>query len=160
MLGRAEDDDRVALLDEAGELLLLLDHPGAGAVDDLEAAGLGALHDVRPDTVRADDHGRTVVDVVERLDGLDAEVLQVPDHALVVDDLAEGMRGLAGGRRLLGLVDRLAHAITEPGPLRDADLLDGTHVPIIPRAPVRPRWRGSSRSGRADVPGAARRCAA
>ena len=36
--GRAEQDDRVALLDELGELALLLDDPGAGAVDDLEAA--------------------------------------------------------------------------------------------------------------------------
>ena len=38
MLGRAEQDDRVALLDEPDELALLLDDPGAGAVDDLEAA--------------------------------------------------------------------------------------------------------------------------
>ena len=88
---------------------------------------LGALHDVRPDAVGADDDRRAVVDVVERLDGLDAELLEVADDALVVDDLAEGMRGLAGGRGLLGLVDRLAHAVTEAGPLRDADFLDRSH---------------------------------
>ena len=72
VLRRAEQDDRVALLDELDELLLLLDHPGAGAVDDLEAARLGALHDVRPDAVGADDDRGAVVDVVERVDGLDA----------------------------------------------------------------------------------------
>ena len=38
VLGRAEQDDRVALLDELAQLALLLDDPGAGAVDDLEAA--------------------------------------------------------------------------------------------------------------------------
>ena len=110
------------------ELALLLDDPGAGAVDDLEAALLGALHDVGPDAVGADDDRRAVVDVVERLDGLDAEVLEVADDALVVDDLAEGMRRLAGGRRLLGLVDRLANAVAEAGALRDADFLDGSHA--------------------------------
>ena len=73
MLGRAEEHDRVALLDELGELALLLDDPGAGAVDDLEAARLGALHDVRADAVGADDDRRAVVDVVERVDGLDAQ---------------------------------------------------------------------------------------
>ena len=76
----------------------------------------------------ADDDRRAVVDVVERLDGLDAEVLEVADDALVVDDLAEGVRRLAGGRRLLGLVDRLANAVAEAGALRDADLLDGSHA--------------------------------
>ena len=45
--GRAEQDDRVAVLDELDQLALLLDDPRAGAVDDLEAALLGALHDVR-----------------------------------------------------------------------------------------------------------------
>ena len=121
----------------AGELALLLDHPGAGAVDDLEAALLGAFHDVRTDAVGADDDRRAVVDVVERLDGLDAEGLEVADDALVVDDLAEGMRRLAGGRRLLGLVDRLANAVAEAGALRDADFLDRSHVPIIARGPRR-----------------------
>ena len=62
------------------------------------------------------------------LDRLDAQVLEVADDALVVDDLAEGMRRLAGGRRLLRLVDRLANAVAEPGALRDADFLDGSHA--------------------------------
>ena len=66
VLRRAEQDDGVALLDELAQLALLLDDPGAGAVDDLEAALLGALHDVRADAVGADDDGRAVVDVVER----------------------------------------------------------------------------------------------
>ena len=74
VLRRAEQDDRVALLDEPGQLAVLLDDPRAGAVDDLEAALLGALHDVRADAVGADDDGRAVVDVVERLDRLDAQV--------------------------------------------------------------------------------------
>ena len=38
VLGGPEQDDRVALLDETGQLAMLLDHPGAGPVDDLEAA--------------------------------------------------------------------------------------------------------------------------
>ena len=89
---------------------------------------LGAVHDVRPDAVGADDDRGAVVDVVERFDRPDAEVLEVAHDALVVDDLAEGMRRLAGGRRLLGLVDRLADAVAEPGALRDADFLDGSHA--------------------------------
>ena len=134
-LGVPEQDDRVAVLDELDQLALLLDDPRAGAVDDLEAALLGAFHDVRPDAVGADDDGRAVIDVVERFDGLDAEVLEVADDALVVDDLAEGMRRLAGGRRLLRLVDRLANAVAEAGALRDADFLDRSHGPIIARGP-------------------------
>ena len=128
MLGRAQQDDRVALLDEAGQLAVLLDDPRARAVDDLETARLGALHHVGPDAVGADDDRRTVIDVVERLDRLDAEVLEVAHDALVVDDLAEGMRRLAGRGRFLGLVDRLPDAIAEPGALRDADFFDGSHV--------------------------------
>ena len=149
VLGRAEQDDRVAVLDELDQLALLLDDPRAGAVDDLEAALLGAFHDVRPDAVGADDDGRAVVDVVERFDRLDAEILEVADDALVVDDLAEGMRRLAGGRGFLGLVDRLAHAVAEAGALRDADFLDRSHGSIIARGPSRPclRDRGSRRRG-------------
>ena len=97
----------------------------------------GALHDVRPDAVGADDDRGAVIDVVECLDRLDAEILQVADDALVVDDLAEGMRRLAGRRGLLGLVDRFSYAITEPGALRDPDFLDHSHVSIIARGPFR-----------------------
>ena len=42
-LGVPEQDDRVAILDELDQLALLLDDPRAGAVDDLEAALLGAM---------------------------------------------------------------------------------------------------------------------
>src|SRR4029453_10121005 len=90
--------------------------PCAGAVDDFEAALVGALHDVRPNAVGPDHDRGAVVDVVQRVAGLDAEPPEVGDHALVVDDLAERVRQLAGGRRLLGLVDRLADAIAEAGP--------------------------------------------
>ena len=163
VLGRAEQDDRVALLDELGQLALLLDDPGAGAVDDLEAALLGALHDVRPDAVGADDDGRAVVDVVERLDRLDAEVLEVADDALVVDDLAEGMRRLAGRRRFLRLVDRLANAVAEAGALRDADFFDRSHGSIIARGPsTRPARLGRDGSRRrrpAGTAAAGPRCA-
>ena len=145
--GRAEQDDGVAVLDEPDELALLLDDPGAGAVDDLEAALLGALHDVRADAVGADDDGGAVVDVVERFDRLDAEILEVADDALVVDDLAEGMRRLAGGRRLLRLVDRLANAVAEAGALRDADFLDHAHGPIIARGPFGPARQTSVAAG-------------
>ena len=160
VLGRAEEHDRVPLLDQLDELAMLLDDPGAGAVDDLETARLGPLHHVRADAVGADDHRRTVVDVVECLDGLDAQLLEVADDPLVVDDLPEGMRGLSGGRRLLGLVDRLAHPVTEAGPLRDADLLDRSHDPIIPRGPVRARSGPPWRSGHAATRATARRCGA
>ena len=123
VFGRAHQDDRVAVLDELLELLLLLDDPGAGAVDDLEAARVGAGHDVRADAVGADDDGRAMIDVVERFDRPDAEVLEIADDTLVVDDLSEGVRRLPGGRGFLRLVDRLANAIAEAGALRDADFL-------------------------------------
>ena len=127
---------------------------------------VGALHHVGPDAVGADHDGRAVIDVVERLDGLDAQPLEVADHALVVDDLAEGVRRLAGGRRLLGLVDRLADAVAEAGPLRDPDLRRfpyGSSIAGAPSGPgreppraVRLRRRRSARRGR----GGARRSAA
>ena len=139
----AEQDDRVALVDELQELPLLLDDPGAGAVDDLEAALVRPLHDVRSDAVRADDDRRAVIDVVEGLDRPDAHRLEVRDDALVVDDLAQGVRQLAGGRRLLGLVDRLANAVAEPGALRDPDRFDGSHLTIKyrMRSPIDPLAR-------------------
>src|SRR5437764_1235092 len=83
-------------------LTLLLDHPCAGAVDDLEPALLGALEDLGLDAVGANDDSGSVVDVVERLDAADAEVEQVLDDALVVHDLPEGVRGLARRGGLLG----------------------------------------------------------
>ena len=58
MVGGAQEDDGVPLLDQAGDLPVLLDDPGAGAVDDVEAALLGCLHDLRGDAMGADDHGR------------------------------------------------------------------------------------------------------
>ena len=77
--------------------------------------------------MRADDDGGAAVDVVERIDGLDALRLELGDHALVVHDLAQRMRLLAlcGGQARV--VDRLAHAVAEAGPPRDADLFDGSH---------------------------------
>ena len=139
MLRRPQEHDRVAVLDELHDLLLLLDHPGAGAVDNLEAALVRPLHDVRSNAMRADDDRRATVHVVEGVDGLDPERLQVADHALVVHDLAERVRYLAGGTRLLGLVDCLAHAVAEPGSLGDPDLRNGpagfVHIASsIPRA--------------------------
>src|SRR5207249_10143407 len=75
----------------------------------------------------ADDDGRPMIDVVERLHGPDAERLEIGDDALVVDDLAEGVRRLAGRGRLLGHVDRLADTVAEAGPVGDADLSNGAH---------------------------------
>ena len=100
MLRRPEQHDGVAILDELDELALLLDDPGTRAVDDLEAALLGALHHVRADAVGADDDGGAVIDLVERIHGPDAEVLEVADDALVVDDLAQGVRRPCPRRRL------------------------------------------------------------
>src|SRR4029078_13069166 len=85
------------------------------------------------------------------LDRLDAERLEVADDPLVVDDLAEGMRRLAGWRGFLGLVDGLADAIADPGALRDANVLDGSHVAsIIAWAPFEPPRSAGRRRGRAD----------
>ena len=155
VLGRPEQDDRVALLDEAAQFALLLDDPGAGPVDDLESALVGALEDVRANAVGPDDDRRAVVHIVELLDGLDTEDLQFADDTLVVDDLSEGMGGLAGGRGLLGLVDRFADAVTEPRPPGDADVLDRIHAPIIARG----LRRGRSPHRRLAAPAAAgRRC--
>ena len=124
----AEEHDGVTLLDEAAELSLFLDDPGARPVDDLEAALGGTLHDLGPDTVGTDDHRGPVIDIVERIHGSNAERLQVPDDAFVVHDLAEGVRRLARGTRLLGLVDGLAYAIAKAGALRDSDIGNGSHT--------------------------------
>ena len=84
-----------------------------------------------------------MIDVIERVDGPDAEVLELRNDTLVVHDLAERVRELAGGRCLLGLVDRLANAVTEAGPLRDADFPNGTHVgSSISWWPAEPGWGG------------------
>jgi hypothetical protein len=163
VLGRSQDDDRVALVQEPHQLLLLLDHPGAGAIDDFETTGFGTRHDIRPNAVCPDDDRGTVVDVIERFDRLDAEVLEIADDPLVVDDLPEGMRRLAGGRGLLGLVDRLAHSVTKAGPLRDADLPGPfPYKGIIPRAsvPTPSTSLEPCHIARVAVPGPVRRCAA
>ena len=97
--------------------------------------------------MRADHDRCAVIDVVERIDGLDAEPLEIGDDALVVDDLPERVRRLAGRGRLLGHVDGLAHAIAETRPLGDPDLFDGSHVDsIIPWGPVCPDSARSQRS--------------
>ena len=155
VVGRAEEDDGVALVDELHQLTLFGDDPRARAVDDLEAALFGALEHVRPDSVGPDDDSGAVVDIIERVDGLDAEVTKLAYDAIVVDHLAQRVRGLAGRGRLLGLVDRLANAIAEARAVGDADLLDGSHASIIARGPV-PTLR-RRRAGRAAT---APRCAA
>ena len=84
--------------------------------------------------------------------------LEVADHALVVDDLAEGVGRLPAGGGLLGLVDRLAHAVAEAGALGDPDVSNGSHPfdyrtgssddpsgggsASAPGAPYAPRWAG------------------
>jgi hypothetical protein len=144
VLRGAEQDDGVALLDEAGQLAVLLDDPRAGAVDDLEALRVRSLHDVRTHAVSADDDRRPFIDRIQRIHGPDAEALEVVDDALVVHDLAERVRALAGSRRFLGLVDRLANAVAEPGALRDADVVNGSHVNgSIARGTVRPPQSGA-----------------
>src|SRR3954469_11133140 len=127
MLRRPEEDDRVTLVDELPQLALLLDDPGAGPVDDLETALASALHHVRPDAVGPDHDRRPTIHVVERLDRLDAEVLEVANDTLVVDDLAERVGRLAGGGRLLRFVDRLPHAVAEARARGDVEGFDGSH---------------------------------
>src|SRR5829696_3761935 len=127
MVRGAEQDDRVALVDELDELAVLLDHPGARAVDDLEPARVRTLHDIGSDAVGPDHDRGSVIDVVERLDRLDPEPLEIGDHALVVDDLAEGMGRLASGAGFLCLVDRLADAVAEAGAPGDPDLPNASH---------------------------------
>ena len=99
VVGRAEQDDRVALLDELLELLLLVDHPGAGPVDDLEAAvgrplagRSGVTPWARMTTAAPSSTSSSVVD------GADPARLEVGDDALVVDDLAERVREPAAPR--------------------------------------------------------------
>ena len=88
----------------------------------------GASHDVGRHAVGADDDRGALLDVVEAVDAADALVAQLGDDALVVDDLAERMGRLAGGRGDAGGVDRLADPVAEAGPARDADLVDVSHV--------------------------------
>ena len=88
---------------------------------------VGAGHDLRRHAVSADDDRGAVVDVVERVDRLDALGLQPGDDALVVDDLAQRVRLLALCRGQSRIVDRLAHAVAEAGPPRYADLFNGSH---------------------------------
>ena len=128
MLGRTEEDDRVALIDELLELALLGQHPRAGAVDDLQPALFRAGHDRRRHAVGADHDRRSGVDLVEAVDRADALRHELLDDALVVDDLAEGMRLLAlcGGH--LGVIDGFPDAIAEARAARDDDLIDGSHV--------------------------------
>ena len=86
---------------------------------------------LRPDAVGANDHRRALADLVERVDGLDPLGLERGDDAFVVDDLAEGVRPLAGRRGFLGLVDGLAHAVAEPGAARDPDFSNVTHCASV-----------------------------
>ena len=86
------------------------------------------------------------------------------DDALVVDNLAKRMGGLALCRGEPGVVDRLADPIAEPGPACDADLFDRSHVrlSIAPQRPARPRTCPSARRrvlrpGLPVLDGAARR---
>ena len=127
MVGGAQEDDGVALLNQLLELLLLLDDPRAGSVYDLEALRLGAGHDLRRHAMSADNDRRAVVDVVEGVDRSDAVGLQPRDHALVVDDLSQRVRLLALCRGQSRVVDRLAHAVAEAGPPRYADFFNSSH---------------------------------
>jgi hypothetical protein len=77
--------------------------------------------------VSADDHGRALQHLVQRVDGLDPVSLELGDDALVVDDLAERVGPLAGSRGLLGPVDGLADAVAEPRPPRDPNFSNVTH---------------------------------
>ena len=124
---RPQQNDRVALFDEAPYLSLLLHHPGARAVDDVQSARPGSSQDLRSNAVGSDDHCRPRRDFVQRVYGLDPLGLKLGDYALVVDDLAERSRPLACGRRFLGFVDRLAHSIAEPCAPRDPNLSNVTH---------------------------------
>jgi hypothetical protein len=137
---RPQEHDRVAVLDELLELLLLGDDPRAGAIDDVEAAIGGGPPDRGRHAVGADHDGGPVEGLVERADRPDAAGVKARHDPLVVDDLAEGVGHPAGVGGLLRLVDRLADAIAEAGALRDADVLNRAHVPIIARFLTKPRW--------------------
>ena len=142
--GGAEEDDDVPLVDQLLEEALFLDHPGAGAVDDVQAAALRPLEDLGADAVRTDDDRGSLVHVVEGLHAVHAEADEVADHALVVHDLAQRMRGPAGDCGLLGLVDGLADAVAEAGAVRDSDFLHHAHS--------RPMFAHVRRSRRPAVP--------
>ena len=104
------------------------------------------------------------VDLVERVDGPDALRLEFGDHAFVVDDLAERVRRLALARRQLGVVDRLANAVAEPGALGDEDLFHACHLTFeygMPPPEDPPRagttlarlWRGGLHGAGQGLPG-------
>ena len=125
--GRSQQHDRIALVDQALDLALFLDHPRARSVNDVEVAGFGPGEHLGANAVGSNDDGRALCDFVERIARLDPLQLQLGDHTLVVDDLAERVRPLAGRRRFLGLVDRLADSIAEPCAPGDANLSNVTH---------------------------------
>ena len=76
----------------------------------------------------ADHDRRSGVDLVEAVDRADALRLELLDDALVVDDLAQGVRLLALGGGHLRVVDGFSHAIAEARAACDDDLIDGSHV--------------------------------
>ena len=92
----------------------------------------------RGHAVRADDE-RAALDLVGQVGGADAAVGQVGLDARVVDELPEGGDLLALVARVLGLVDREAHAVAEAGALGDADVRSGRVAVVIGVHSRRPR---------------------
>ena len=64
VIRRAEQDNLIALVDEACELAMLLGDPSTGAVDDLKSAGTSTFKNLRRYAVRTNDHGCTFVYII------------------------------------------------------------------------------------------------
>ena len=93
---------------------MLLDNPGTGAVDDLEALRLGADMTSGVTPWARITTAAPLIDIVERVDRLNALRLELRDHAFVVNDLPEGVCrfALCGGETRI--VGSLAHSVEKP----------------------------------------------
>ena len=89
MVRRPEQHDHVSVVGELLQLSLLLDNPGTSAVDDLEAYSARVRPPASP--WRRSTTCWRLIDIVERVDRLNALRLELRDHAFVVNDLAEGV---------------------------------------------------------------------
>src|SRR4029077_17122853 len=135
-----DDADGVTLGGELGSGLLALDDPRAGRVDDLQVAlaphllELVAWHAVRAN------HEGPALHLVREVSRSDAPIRQVGLDAGVVDELPECCDLFPLFARVLGLVDRQAHAIAEAGALGDAHVGArggcGAHLEAILSAPA------------------------
>ena len=164
VIRRAEENDLVSLFHESSELAMLLRHPGAGAINHLEAALCCATEHLGGHTMRANNDSGPRRDLIKLVNILDSTGAEVGDQPLVVYDMAQGVGLFPRGAGDLGLINGLTDAIADARALRDDDVLNTSHVGIIahpdPRADspqgggLRQRrgWRRSRPRARVETP--------